>query len=101
MNKEYKKRHDFVISELNKIEGVECKPTDGTFYVFPSFKNFIQKSNEVSNDKELALYILEKSKVAVVPGSAFGIEGHIRISIAIDMDSLKDSMQRLKSTLTL
>lgn len=101
MNKEYKKRHDFVISELNKIEGVECKPTDGTFYVFPSFKNFIQKSEIVSNDKELALYILEKSKVAVVPGSAFGIEGHIRISIAIDMDSLKDSMQRLKSTLTL
>jgi len=101
MNKEYKKRHDFVVSELNKIEGVECKPTDGTFYVFPSFKNFIQKSNVVSNDKELSLYILEKSKVAVVPGSAFGIEGHIRISIAIDMDSLKDSMQRLKSTLTL
>ena len=101
MNKEYKKRHDFVVSELNKIEGVECKSTDGTFYVFPSFKNFIQKSNIVSNDKELALYILEKSKVAVVPGSAFGIEGHIRISIAIDMDSLRDSMQRLKSTLTL
>jgi aspartate aminotransferase len=43
MNREYKKRHDFVVSELNKIEGVECKPTDGTFYVFPSFKNFIQK----------------------------------------------------------
>jgi aspartate aminotransferase len=101
MNKEYKKRHDFVVSELNKIEGVECRPTDGTFYVFPSFKNFIQKSSVVSNDKELALYILEKSKVAVVPGSAFGIEGHIRISIAIDMDSLKDSMQRLKSTLVL
>ena len=101
MNKEYKKRHDFVVSELNKIEGVECKPTDGTFYVFPSFKKFIHKSNIVSNDEELALYILEKSKVAVVPGSAFGIEGHIRISIAIDMDSLKDSMQRLKSTLTL
>jgi len=101
MNKEYKKRHDFVVSELNKIEGVECKPTDGTFYVFPSFKKFIHKSNIVSNDEELALYILEKSKVAVVPGSAFGIEGHIRISIAIDMDSLKDSMQRLKNTLTL
>tara|TARA_B100001063_G_scaffold173293_1_gene162370 strand:+ start:615 stop:1751 length:1137 start_codon:yes stop_codon:yes gene_type:complete len=101
MNKEYKKRHDFVVSELNKIQGVECKPTDGTFYVFPSFKNFIQKSNAVSNDKELALYILEKSKVAVVPGSAFGIEGHIRISIAIDMASLKDSMQRLRNTLTL
>ena len=101
MNKQYKERHDFVVSELNQIEGVECKPTDGTFYVFPSFKNFIEKSEIVSNDKELALYILEKSKVAVVPGSAFGIEGHIRISIAIDIDSLKDAMERLKNTLTL
>lgn len=101
MNKQYKERHDFVVSELNQIEGVECKHTDGTFYVFPSFKNFIEKSEIVSNDKELALYILEKSKVAVVPGSAFGIEGHIRISIAIDIDSLKDAMQRLKNTLTL
>ena len=101
MNKHYKERHDFVVSELNQIKGIECKPTDGTFYVFPSFKNFIKKSEIVSNDKELALYILEKSKVAVVPGSAFGIEGHIRISIAIDMDSLKDAMERLKKTLTL
>ena len=101
MNKQYKERHDFVVSELNQIEGVECKPTDGTFYVFPSFKNFIEKSEIVSNDKELALYILEKSKVAVVPGSAFGIEGHIRISIAIDMASLKNAMERLKNTLTL
>ena len=101
MNKQYKERHDFVVSELNQIEGVECKPTDGTFYVFPSFKNFIEKSEIVSNDKELALYILEKSKVAVVPGSAFGIEGHIRISIAIDIDSLKNAMERLKNTLTL
>tara|TARA_B100001063_G_scaffold241611_1_gene268841 strand:- start:932 stop:2068 length:1137 start_codon:yes stop_codon:yes gene_type:complete len=101
MNKQYKERHDYVVSELNQINGIECRPTDGTFYVFPSFKNYIEKSEIVSNDKELALYILEKSKVAVVPGSAFGIEGHIRISIAIDIDSLKDAMKRLKNTLTL
>ena len=101
MNNEYKKRHDYVISELNKIEGVNCRPTDGTFYVFPSFKKFIELNSNISNDSELALYILEKAKVAVVPGSAFGIEGHIRISIAIDLDSLKDAMQRLHSTLKL
>ena len=101
MNNEYKKRHDYVVSELNKIEGVECRPTDGTFYVFPSFKKFIELNSNISNDSELSLYILEKAKVAVVPGSAFGIEGHIRISIAIDLDSLKDAMQRLHSTLKL
>ena len=56
---------------------------------------FITKNNNISNDTELALYILEKAKVAVVPGSAFGIEDHIRISIAIDMGSLKEAMHRL------
>ena len=73
--------------------------TDGTFYVFPSFKKHIEMNDNVSNDSELALFILEKSKVAVVPGSAFGIEGHIRISIAIDMKSLKDAMHRLQVSL--
>ena len=101
MNKEYKKRHDFVVSELNKIDGVECKPTDGTFYVFPSFKDYLKKNKLLSNDTELALFILEKAKVAVVPGSAFGIDNHIRISIAIDMDSLKEAMKRLNKSLSL
>ena len=101
MNKEYKKRHDYVVSELNKIDGVECKPTDGTFYVFPSFKDYLKKNKLLSNDTELALYILEKAKVAVVPGSAFGIDNHIRISIAIDMDSLKEAMKRLNTCLSL
>jgi len=101
MNKEYKKRHDFVVSELNKIEGVECKPTDGTFYVFPSFKRFIEKNKKISNDTELALYLLENAKVAVVPGSAFGIKDHIRISIAIDMKSLENAMERIRSALIL
>ena len=99
MNDEYKKRHDYVVSELNKIDGVICRPTDGTFYVFPSFKKHIEMNDNVSNDSELALFILENSKVAVVPGSAFGIEGHIRISIAIDMESLKVAMHRLQVSL--
>ena len=101
MKDEYKKRHDYVVSELNKIQGVECKPTDGTFYVFPSFKEYIEMNENISNDSELSLLILENAKVAVVPGSAFGIEGHIRISIAIDMDSLKEAMQRLRTSLKL
>jgi len=101
MNKEYKKRHDYVVSELNKIKGVECKPTDGTFYVFPSFKGFIEDNNSISNDIELALHLLETAKVAVVPGSAFGIKNHIRISIAIDMQSLENAMERIKKTLIL
>jgi len=99
MTKEYKKRHDYVVNELNLIEGVMCKETDGTFYVFPSFKEYITKSKKITNDTELALHLLNIAKVAVVPGSAFGQEGHIRISIAIDMDSLKEAMKRIADSL--
>ena len=99
MTKEYKKRHDYVVNELNLIEGVMCKETDGTFYVFPSFKEYITNSKKITNDTELALHLLNIAKVAVVPGSAFGQEGHIRISIAIDMDSLKEAMKRIADSL--
>ena len=88
MTREYKKRHDYVVEQLNKIDGVICKETDGTFYVFPSFKKYISNSDNVANDKELALHLLNVAKVAVVPGSAFGQEGHIRLSIAIDIESV-------------
>lgn len=99
MTKEYKKRHDYVVNELNLIEGVMCQETDGTFYVFPSFKEYIINSKKITNDTELALHLLNIAKVAVVPGSAFGQEGHIRISIAIDMDSLKEAMKRIADSL--
>ena len=99
MKAEYKKRHDFVVKELNKINGVLCKETDGTFYVFPSFQEYIKKNKLINNDKELSLYLLNEAKVAVVPGSAFGLEDHIRISIAIDIDSLKTAIERITSIL--
>ncbi len=99
MNVEYKKRHDLVVTALNKIKGVECKDTDGTFYIFPSFKELIKNNGKFNNDNDLALYLLEEAKVAVVPGSAFGFEGHLRISIALDMDSLKTAMDRMTSYL--
>ena len=99
MRAEYKKRHDFVVKQLNQIEGVLCKETDGTFYVFPSFKEYIQNS-ELSNDNDLAMKLLNEAKVAVVPGSAFGMNGHVRLSIAVDMKSLENAMTRIKSVLS-
>jgi aspartate aminotransferase len=99
MTKEYKKRHDYVVEQLNKIDGVVCKETDGTFYVFPSFKKYISNSDNIANDNELALHLLNVAKVAVVPGSAFGQEGHIRLSIAIDIESLKEAMKRISNSL--
>jgi len=99
MRAEYKKRHDFVVKQLNQIKGVLCKETDGTFYVFPSFKEYIQNS-ELSNDNDLAMKLLNEAKVAVVPGSAFGMNGHVRLSIAVDMKSLENAMTRIKSVLS-
>ena len=99
MRAEYKKRHDFVVSQLNQIEGVLCKETDGTFYVFPSFQEYIDNHN-LSDDNDLAMKLLNEAKVAVVPGSAFGMTGHLRLSIALDMKSLEDAMTRIKSLLS-
>ncbi len=99
MTAEYKKRHDYVVCELNKIQGVTCKETDGTFYVFPSFIKYIEDSKTMANDKDLALHLLNVAKVAAVPGSAFGTEGHIRISIAIDISSLEEAMKRISNSL--
>ena len=100
MNKEYKKRHDMVVGGLNQIDGVKCQDTDGTFYIFPSFKELIKNSNKFNDDKELALYLLEIAKVAVVPGSAFGFEGHLRISIAVDLNSLQEALKRISNCLS-
>ena len=99
MTAEYKKRHDYVVGQLNKIPGVTCKETDGTFYVFPSFVEYIKNSKTINNDSDLALYLLNVAKVATVPGSAFGTEGHIRISIAIDTSSLEEAMKRISDSL--
>ena len=99
MNAEYKKRHDYVVKELNNISGVTCRETDGTFYVFPSFIEYIKKCQKINNDDELAMYLLNEGKVAVVPGSAFGMPGHLRLSIALDLKNLEKAMDRIKKVL--
>jgi aspartate aminotransferase len=96
---EFKKRHDFVVSELNTIEGVQCIETDGTFYVFPNVAKLIERLDGISDDLGFSEYLIEKAGVALVPGSAFGCPGHIRISIATSMDNLKNAMDRIKKAI--
>ncbi|MCF7971628.1 MAG: pyridoxal phosphate-dependent aminotransferase [Methylococcaceae bacterium] len=93
---EFKKRHDYVVEELNKIPGMECLKTDGTFYVFPNVEKLIAQLDGVNNDLDLAEYFIEKADVALVPGSAFGSPGHIRISIATSMENLQNALIRIK-----
>ncbi len=95
MLKAFKERHDFVVAELNKMQGVSCIAADGTFYAFPSVQAAIDANNDISNDVEFSSWVLDKAGVAVVPGSAFGTEGHVRLSFATSMENLQQSMQRI------
>ena len=94
---EFKGRHDFVVNELNTIGGVDCIETDGTFYVFPNVQGLIDRLDGINNDLDFSEYLIEKAGVALVPGSAFGSLGHIRISIATSMENLKKAMERIKN----
>ena len=96
---EFKIRHDYVVSELNKIEGVTCLQSDGTFYAFPDVSELI-KSIGCANDTDFAEYLIEKVGLALVPGSAFGANGHLRLSYAASMDTLKQAIERLKIVAT-
>jgi len=98
-NKILKERHDYVYKQLNKIEGIECHKSEGTFYVFPNFQGVIDRMENISNDIELAEYFLEEGEIAMVPGSAFGAPGYMRISFATSMENLEKAMARLEKVL--
>ncbi len=96
----FKGRHDFVLKSLQEIEGISCIPSEGTFYSFPDMNGLIEKLDGINNDIELAEFFLEKAEVAMVPGSAFGAPGCMRISFATSMENLEKSMERIKTALT-
>lgn len=95
----FKERHDYLVQALNELSGVECLEGDGTFYVFPSFQGAIDADSSVSNDVEFAEKLLKEAGVALVPGSAFGSPGHMRLSFATGLDTLKEAVSRLKKAL--
>ncbi len=95
----FKQRHDYVVERLNGMSGVSCLPTDGTFYVFPKVEEAIGRIDGVHNDLELSEFLIEKAEVALVPGSAFGLPGHVRISIATSMENLTQALDRLERVL--
>ncbi len=92
----FKQRHDYVVERLNTMPGVECLPTNGTFYCFPNVAKAIEGIDGINNDLELAEHLIEQAGVAVVPGTAFGLGGHIRLSIATSMENLTNALDRLE-----
>ena len=95
---EYKKRHDYLCDALNKINGFNTSPGTGAFYLFPEVSSVIE-SKGFADDIEFSSFLIDQANVAVIPGSAFGAEGCIRISYATSMELLKESIARIKSSI--
>jgi len=104
MLKAFRERHDFVVNGLNKIPGLKCLMAGGAFYAFPDARGAIAKLHQQGKIKEttdiaLSEYLLAEAGVAVVPGSAFGSEGYIRLSFATSMDNLRAALERIAKAL--
>jgi len=99
MVQSFKERHDHVVTRLNALRGVRCLPTQGTFYAFALFKDAMANFEGITNDVELAEFILNEAGVALVPGSAFGAEGHLRASFATSRSNLDQALDRLEKLL--
>ena len=93
----FKERRDYVVDTLNSINGLSCLKPSGAFYVFPNCKKLLGKKTKLKTDKEFVEKLLEKAEVAVVQGSAFGLDGYFRISYATSMENLKKALDRIKS----
>ena len=99
---EFAQRRELINRELQNIKRVKVNKMGGAFYVFPDFSHFMESSYGqrcIKNSLDLTNYLLEEVGVAVVPGSAFGLEGHLRISYALPVDELKEGLQKIKQAL--
>jgi len=95
----FQSRRDIIVELLNNIDGLQCQMPNGAFYVFPECKLLFGKSYNgkiITNSNEFALFLLEEAKVAVVAGSAFGMEGFFRVSFAVSQEELISAAERIK-----
>jgi len=98
MNRAFKSRHDLVVAGLNALPGVTCIPGWGTFYAF-AYVEQAMKNVGAADDNAFAEFLINEAGVAVVPGSAFGAPGHIRLSFAAATETLKDALGRMERAL--
>jgi aspartate aminotransferase len=96
MRQAFKMRHDYLVHALNNLPGIECPEGDGTFYAFPKVEGLIHHLG-LTDDWALSDYLLSTIHIAVVPGSAFGAPGHIRLSFATSLENLKEALRRLET----
>jgi len=99
---EYEKRRDYIVENLNGINGISCMNPRGAFYVFPNVSLLYgssYKGRKISNSFDLTGYFLDEANVAVVPGAPFGNDDHIRISYATSMENIKEGIKRIKNAI--
>jgi aspartate aminotransferase len=93
---EFKARHDVVHARLNTIPGFVCPPGLGAFYLFPNVAAAMRRKG-IDDDVAFCTALLEFARVAVVPGSAFGAPGHLRLSFAASLPTLNTALDRIES----
>ena len=94
----FKQRHDVLVAALNDLPGFSCLPSDGTFYAFPDVREAMQALGS-TDDVAFSETLLTEAGVALVPGSAFGAPGHVRLSYATSMDNLTNAVSRISERL--
>lgn len=104
MRQEFTKRRDYIISRLNQIDGIKCLEPQGAFYAFfecSSAINSLYKAQKIdqANDLSFAKYLLDKFAVAGIPGSAFGLDQHIRLSFAASLEEISTALDRIEIAL--
>jgi len=100
MAAEFEKRRDYIVDRLNRIRGISCMKPPGAFYVFPRVSRLYGTGygdRKIANSVDLSEFLLEEGGVAVVPGSAFGNDRHIRLSYATSMKNIEEGVRRIKA----
>jgi aspartate aminotransferase len=99
MNRAFQERHEYIVGALNGIPGFRCIPAAGAFYAFPNVSEAMRRKG-TADDTAFSELLLKEGDVAVVPGSAFGAPGYIRLSFACSIDTLKEAVARIRRIVT-
>ena len=102
MRKAFERRRDLVVGLAREIPGLKVNCPQGAFYLFPDVHSFLGKhfgDKEIATDADLSMYLLEHAHVATVPGSAFCLDGYIRLSYAASDEALTEAMARIAKAL--
>lgn len=104
MVEEFRKRRDYYAGRLRAVPGLKLEPPPGAFFLFPDLGRCIGarwRDRTIDSDMDIAAYLLEEAKVAVIPGAAFGAPDHVRLSFACPMDDIREAADRIERALTL